>query len=200
MSNEELAVMIQAGRRELLLDLWAQTQRLAWRFLPRWRAAATAGGLTEEDLEQVSFLALLRAVDAFDAERGLKFSTYFITMLKAEVFNASGIRTEKRARDPLRYAVSLDVPLSQDAPEGSSLSELIPDPAAEEAIDGAGLRLAIRDFLAELPEPQRRALYEKYWLEISTDRKAHDAALKALRHPSRSRRLKELFGEQSPKF
>ena len=148
----------------------------------------------------MAFLALLRAVDAFDAGRGLKFSTYFITMLKAEVFNASGIRTDKKARDPLRYAVSLDVPLSQDAPEDTTLAELIPDPAAEEAIDSAGLRLAIQGFLAELPESQRRALYEKYWLEISTDRKAHDAALKALRHPSRSRKLKELCGGQFPKF
>lgn len=35
MSNEEFAVMIQAGRRELLLDLWAQVRRMAWKFLPR---------------------------------------------------------------------------------------------------------------------------------------------------------------------
>lgn len=193
MSNEELAVTAKGGDKDALLDLWAQVRRLAWRFLPRWRTAAEAGGLTAEDLEQTAFLALLRAVDAFDVERGLKFSTYFITMLKAEVFAASGIRTEKRARDPLRYAVSLDVPLSQDAPEDTALSELIPDPAAEEAIDSAGLRLAIQGFLAELPEPQRRALYERYWLEISTDRKAHDAALKALRHPSRSKRMRELI-------
>lgn len=193
MSNEELAAMARGGDGDALLDLWAQVRRLAWKFLPRWRTAAEAGGLTSEDLEQVAFLALLRAVDAFDAGRGLKFSTFFVTSLRAEVFTASGIRTEKRARDPLRYAVSLDVPLSQDAPEDTALSELIPDPAAEEAIDSAGLRLAIRDFLAELPEQQRRALYEKYWLEVSADRKAHDAGLKALRHPSRSRRLRELI-------
>ena len=193
MNNEELAVTAKGEDKDALLDLWAQVRRMAWKFLPRWRTAAEAGGLTAEDLEQVAFLALLRAVDAFDAGRGLGFSTYFVTALRAEVFAASGIHTEKRARDPLRYAVSLDVPLSQDAPEDSSLSELIPDPAAEEAIDSAGLRLTIRDFLAELPEPQRRALYERYWLEISVDQKAHDAALKALRHPSRSRRLKALI-------
>lgn len=194
MSNEELAVTAKDGDKDALLDLWAQVRRMAWKFLPRWRTAAEAGGLTAEDLEQTAFLAPLRAVDAFDAGTGFKLSTYFITALKAEVFNASGIRTEKKARDPLRYAVSLDVPLSQDAPEDATLAELIPDPAAEEAIDSAGLRLAIKDFLAELPEPQRRALYERYWLEISTDRKAHDAALRALRHPSKSRRLKELRG------
>lgn len=193
MSNEELAVTAKGGDKDALLDLWAQVRRLAWRFLPRWRAAATAGGLTEEDLEQTAFLALLRAVDAFDPGRGLKFSTFFVTSLRAEVFAASGIRTEKKSRDPLRYAVSLDVPLSPDAPEDSTLAELIPDPAAEEAIDSAGLRLTIQNFLEELPEPQRRALYARYWLEISADQKAHDAALKALRHPSRSRRLKALI-------
>lgn len=66
--------------------------------------------------------------------------------------------------------------------------------AAEDAIDSAGLRLTIRDFLAELPEAQRRVLYGRYWLENPVDRKAHDAALRALWHPSKSRVLRELCG------
>lgn len=193
MSNEELAVTAKGGDREALLALWAQVRRLAWRFMPRWRTAAEAGGLTVEDLEQTAFLALLRAVDAFDPGRGLKFSTYFVTALRAEVFAASGIRTEKNSRDPLRYAVSLDVPPSPDAAENDTLAELIPDPAAAEAIESADLRLTVRDFLEELPEPQRRAVYGRFWLEIPVDQKAIAAALKALRHPSRSRRLKELM-------
>lgn len=101
MSNEELAVTAKGGNGEALLTLWAQVRRLAWKFMPRWRAAAEAGGLTSEDLEQVAFLALLRAVAAFDAGRGFRFSSFFTTSLRAEVFAAAGIRTEKRARDTL---------------------------------------------------------------------------------------------------
>ena len=195
MSNEELAVAVKCGNGEALLTLWAQVRRLAWKFMPRWRTAAEAGGLTSEDLEQVAFLALLRAVAAFDAGRGFRFSSFFTTSLRAEVFAAAGIRTEKRARDPLRAAVSLDAPLTDD--EGDvTLADTIQDPAAEAVIEGAALRLTVQGILEELPEDQQSALYRRYWSNLPLDeagRKAHDAALRALRHPSMSRRLREVW-------
>lgn len=195
MSNEELAVAVKGGNGEALLTLWAQVRRLAWKFMPRWRTAAEAGGLTSEDLEQVAFLALLRAVEAFDAERGFRFSSFFTTSLRAEVFAAAGIRTEKRARDPLRAAVSLDVPLTDDEAD-ITLADTIQDPAAEAVIEGAALRLTVQGILAELPEDQQTALRQRYWLDIPLDeagRKAHDAALRTLRHPSRSKALRHLL-------
>lgn len=195
MNNEKLVLLVQTGDKDALLTLWVQVRRLAWKFIPRWRRAAEAGGLTVEDLEQVGFLALLRAVNSFDPGRGCAFSTCFTTALKAEVFAAAGIRTEKQSRDPLRQAVSLDVSPGLKASEEIALVDLIEDPAAEAAIEGTGLRLAVQDIVAELPEEQRAALYRRYWLDLpprEVDRKAHDAALRALRHPSRSRRLREL--------
>lgn len=192
MTNEELAVLARGGSTAALLELWDQVRRLAWRFIPRWQSAAGGAGMEAADCEQVAFLALLRAVGAFDAGKGLRFSTYFTKALKQEFFIAAGIRTEKQTRDPLRYASSLDVPASPDAPEGDTLAELLEDPRAEEAMEGAALRLTVAEVLAELPEEQRRAVYGRYWLGLPVDRKTHDAALRALRHPSRSRRLRAL--------
>lgn len=194
-SNEKLAVSIQEGNGEALLTLWAQVRRLAWKFMPRWRTAAEAGGLTSEDLEQVIFVSLLRAVEAFDAGRGFRFSSFFTTSLRAEVFAAAGIRSEKRARDPLRAAVSLDVPLT-DGEGDMTLADTIPDPEAEAAIEGAALRLTVWDIMSELPKDQQAALYRRYWLNLPLDeagRKAHDAALRTLRHPSRSKALRQML-------
>lgn len=44
MSNEELAVTAKGGDTNALLDLWSRVRRLAWRFIPRWRAAARKTG------------------------------------------------------------------------------------------------------------------------------------------------------------
>lgn len=193
MSNEALAMLAKNGGEAALMELWNQVRGLTWRLMPRWRAAATAGGLTAEDLAQTAFLALLRAVDAFDPERGFAFSTYFTTTLRGEVYAACGLRTEKQSRDPLRYAASLDVPISPDEPEDTTLGDLIEDPQAEADIDGAALRLGIAEALEGLPEVQRAAVVRRFWYGLPADAKALNAALRALRHPSRSRRLREAW-------
>lgn len=196
MSNEELCALAGGGDRDAMMELWRQVRRLAWKFIPRWRTAAAAGGMVDADLEQVAFIGLLRAVDAFEPGRGLKFSSYFVMSLRAEVFTASGINSERKARDPLRTAVSLDLPASPDADEELILADMLEDPQAAEAFRRAEVFGALEPFLSDLPADQKDALYRRYWLELppgETDRKAHDAALRALRHPSRSRQLREFW-------
>lgn len=190
MSNEELAVLIQSGRRELLLELWEGVQRYAWKKAAAWPRA----GLEVEDLMQVAFLALLEAVSSFSPDKG-GFLNWYTFRLKTGFAEAAGWRTERQRRDPLRAAVSLDAPLTDD--EGDmTLEDAISDPAAEAVIEGAALRLSVQGVLEELPEDQQTALRQRYWLDIPLDgagRKAHDAALRALRHPSMSRRLREVW-------
>lgn len=196
MSNEELAGLARAGDEDALLTLWNQVRRLAWRFLRPWTASARLAGLTQEDLSQVAFLALLKAVDAFDPGRGFRFSTYFTQTLRAEVFIAAGLRSEKQARDPLRYAVSLDLPASPDSPEDLTLGDLIVDPQAGEPFRQVEAFGDLEPYLAALPEHQRAALYRRYWLDLPLDalaRKAHDNALRTLRHPDQSRKLRRLL-------
>lgn len=190
-SNEKLAVSIQAGDRGKLLELWAGVERYAWKKAAAWPRA----GLEVEDLMQSAFLALLEAVSSFSPDKGAQFLTWYTFRLKTAFAEATGWRTERQRRDPLRAAVSLDAPLTDD--EGDmTLADTIPDPAAEAVIEESALRLTVQGILEELPEDQQAALYRRYWMNLPLDeagRKAHDAALRALRHPSRSKALRHLL-------
>lgn len=183
---------IQSGQRERWGELWRQVENLAWKYIRRWSWAKKAG-VEHEDLLQASMIALLTAVNSYDAARGAQFSTWFVTALQGEFTRAAGIRTEKQSQDPLRDAMSLDAPLRDDEGDPFTLADTLEDPEAEEPFRQVELRVSLRRALAELPEDQRRALYRRYWLEIPADPRAHDAALRALRHPSRSRALRGLL-------
>ena len=186
MSNEELVALIQAGDRDRIVELWHQVRRMVYKQAARW---AGLGGTTVEDLEQAGFIAMLRAVDSYDPSRGTKFSTYLFQCLRAEFSVATGQHTKRARLDPLQSAVSLDAPLTDDgAPD--TFADLIPDPAAEAAIEGMDVRLGVAEVLAELPEEQRRVIRDRYWNDLQVDARTHAAAMKRLRHPDCSRRLK----------
>lgn len=74
MTNEELAALIQAGERERIPELWAQVEKYVWKQANR-RALSLEGygGVTEEDLYQSGFLALLDAVESYDHAAGMSF-------------------------------------------------------------------------------------------------------------------------------
>lgn len=180
-SNEELVALIQAGDSDKLVVLWNQVQRMVYQQAIRW---AGVGGTTLEDLEQAGFVAMLRAVDSYDPTKA-KFSTYLFYRLRAEFSAATG----QARHDPLQNAVSLDAPLTDDD-DSDTFADLIPDPAAEAAIEDTYVRLGVAEVLAELPEEQRKAVYDKYWCDLQVDARTHAAAMKRLRHPDCSRRLK----------
>ncbi len=91
----------------------------------------------------------------------------------------------------MRSAVSLDAPLSDEpGEEDLRFADVIPDPAAEAPFLATDLEAAIEEALAELPEEERRIIQSRYWKNEAVDTKAHAAALKLLRHPDRSRRLR----------
>ena len=186
MSNEELVALIQAGDRDRIVELWHQVQRMVYKQAARW---AGLGGTTIEDMTQAGFIAVLRAVDSYDPSRGTKFSTHLFQRLRAELSAATGQHTKQARLDPLQNAVSLDAPLTDDD-DSDTFADLIPDPAAEAAIEGMDVRLGVAGVLAELPEEQRKAVYDKYWCDLQVDARTHAAAMKRLRHPDCSKRLR----------
>ena len=195
-TNEELAIQAQNGDMDALLTLWNQVRRLAWKFMGRWQWAAEHAGMEAADCEQVGFLALMKTVSYFDENSDVHFSTYFSRCVQNELATAAGTRTDRQQKEPLKYASSLDVPASPDAPEDLTLGELIPDPSAEAAFYHVEASVDLEQFLESLPMDQQAALYRRYWLDLPLDkaaRKAHDAALKTLRHPKNSQRLRQLF-------
>ena len=184
MNNEELAAMAQAGDREALLKLWTQVRRMVYQQAMRW---AGVGGTTLEDLEQAGFIAVLRAVDTYDPTKA-KLSTYLFQRLRAELSAATGYNSKRSRFDPLQNAVSLDAPLEDS--EDATLADFIPDPAAAAEMGNAEVRIGVAAILAELPEDQQRAVRGKYWHDLTVDKKTLNAAMKRLRHPDCSRRLK----------
>ena len=176
--------MAQAGDREALLKLWTQVRRMVYQQAMRW---AGVGGTTLEDLEQAGFIAVLRAVDTYDPTKA-KFSTYLFRRLRAELSAATGYSSKTSWFDPLQNAVSLDAPLTDE--EDATLADFIPDPAAAAEMDSVEVRIGVAAILAELPEEQQRAVRGKYWHDLTVDKKTLNAAMKRLRHPDCSRRLK----------
>ncbi len=186
MSNEELVALIQAGDRDRIVELWHQVQRMVYKQAARW---AGLGGTTIEDMTQAGFIAVLRAVDSYDPSRGTKFSTHLFQRLRAELSAATGWSSKTARLDPLQNAISLDAPLTDDD-DSDTFADLIADPAAEAAIEGMDVRLGVAEVLAELPEEQRKAVYDKYWCDLQVDARTHAAAMKRLRHPDCSKRLR----------
>ena len=162
-SNEELVTLIQAGDRDRIVELWHQVQRMVYKQAARW---AGLGGTTIEDLTQTGFIAMLRA----------------------ELSAATGYNSKRSWFDPLQNAVSLDAPLEDS--EDATLADFIPDPAAAAEMDSMEVRIGVAAILAELPEDQQRAVRGKYWHDLTVDKKTLNAAMKRLRHPDCSRRLK----------
>ena len=98
-----------------LLERYAVTRSPALRdelvesYLPLARAVARrfeGRGAEREDLQQVASIALMKAVERFEPERGFRFVTYAIPTIAGDVRNylrdkASGMRVPRDARQKL---------------------------------------------------------------------------------------------------
>lgn len=193
MTNEELATLIQSGERDKVLELWKQVRYFALRQANRW-VRIGRGGVTLEDLQQAAFLGFLNALNGWDVNKGA-FLTWYGFWLKSAFSEATGQSTQRARRDPLDFCESLEEPLRDD-PDAGTLGDVVPDPAAEQEVEGVAerdylthRRAAVRRALDGLPADQRRAVVLRYWRGESVDNRTLNAGLRALRHPSISRQL-----------
>lgn len=170
MTNEELVERIQAGERELLLELWQQVERfVAMRARMRARALNGGGGVTVDDLIQSGYIAMLSAVDGFDPEQGMAFIGWLNLALKTAFAEAIGRRSRRQALDPLHRAGSLDAPVGDDE-DGATVGDLQADPSAdagfaeaEARIWGEQLHAALEKALGRLPEDERTIIIIRFY-------------------------------------
>lgn len=169
MTNEELAVKAKAGDGEALLELWEQNTRLAGIFVSRRMAILVANGnmrgVDADDLKQAAFLAMVRAVNYFDPDKGIPFSAYWGNTVKVEFNALLGIRTRKR--DPLDAALSLNAPLGDD-PDAETLETIVPDSSdgfadVEETIWRKELHAAMENALGKLLPVQAQVLRLRFY-------------------------------------
>ena len=172
MTNEELAQRIKAGEKDLIGQLWEQTERLL-RFLIERELVATdkaeraeAAGVTREDLLQEAFFALMQAVEAYDPADGFTFGAFLKWPVKSVVNNALGIRTKKGREDPLASASSIDAPIGgeDDEPLLTFLADTEdPIAEAEDRLFREELRKELERSLAELPEREAEVIRARYY-------------------------------------
>jgi len=193
MTTNEIAAEVQAGEIGYL-PLWEAVQRFVYGRAYRWMVLNNPGGVTADDLQQCAFLALVETVENWDPLRG-GFLTLYNLKLGTVFLEAAGLRSK---RDPLRGALSLDAPLTDD--ENLTLADILEDPAAEAEIDNVAeqdfrqrRRKALQAALSTLPEAQRAAVVGWCCYDQKVDKQAYSAGIRALRCPAVSQGLREFL-------
>lgn len=203
MTNEDLAVRIQAGERERLPELWDRVERFAAQQARR-TAQAAGPGADWEDLYQCGYLALAEAVEDYNRDRG-SFLTWFGFFLQTAFAEETGYRTQRQRRDPLRGAISLDDPVP--GTDDLLLSDTVADSEdriadTEDAIWWDELHTAMLEALGSLPPDCRDILRRRFYQLQTLARAAQETgrtqnrvrqieaiAIRQLRHPRIARNL-----------
>lgn len=170
MTNEQLVERIQAGERKWLLELWQQVERfVAMRARMRVRALNGGGGVTEDDLIQSGYIAMVSAADSFDPEQGMTFIGWLNLALKTAFSEAVGCRSRRQALDPLHRAGSLEAPVGDDE-DGATVGDLQSDPQADAGFAEAEARIwseqlhaALEKALGLIPEDERTIIIIRFY-------------------------------------
>ena len=90
MSNEELAVRIQAGEATVYSVLWEQVKgfvcNAAYRFYNHYTERCNAHGVDSSDLVQAGYFALVDCVNAYDPQTGYKLLSFDIVNIGLHFF------------------------------------------------------------------------------------------------------------------
>lgn len=207
MSNEELAIQIQAGNRDLMPELWEKVERFVT--MKAYKIPLNGDIVERKDLLQAGYLALESAVADYDPEGGYAFLTCLGYHLKTAFAEATRFRSERQKRETLAGTLSLDAPVNDEG-NASTLMYFQEDLSGAEALESveekiyqAQLREAMAEVLADLPEEQQELLRLRYWedatlQEIATAqgitpewvRKKEYKAICELRRPRNACRLR----------
>ena len=89
-SNEQLCLLAQRGSQQAMQDLCIKNERLVKKIAGRYEQQTTL--LDLEDLMQVGYGGLMRAVKRFQAAKGVRFSTYAVFWIRQAIDRA--LKTE----------------------------------------------------------------------------------------------------------
>ena len=171
MSNEELALKIQAGETELTSSLWDNVVALVRSFAHRFYTHSEGrGGVEVDDLIQIGYFAMLHAVRRYDPAQSA-FSTFLTLYLRNYFQAATGRRyTTKNGRvkpkDALNASSSLNITVDDD--EETELIELISDPSiswdgVDDRICNEQLREALETELDLIPPQYSEVIRKRFF-------------------------------------
>lgn len=160
MSNPVTALALMAKDNPKLMEtLWLAVKRLIGLWACKHGENRRLYDL--DDLMQSGYLALHDAVQGFDPEAGMEFTTYLNYHIRGRFAEVSGRRGSKTR--PELGAVSLDAPLDGD--DASARIDFIADPESRYIYDDLTERIGNRQMydaiimeMQKLPDEHRRAL------------------------------------------
>lgn len=195
-TNEQLAELIKAGDTDAVFLLWTQVERFARMTARRYETAGKRTGAEMGDFMQEAFHAMLEAAAYFDSSKEAKFLTVYGWYLRRRFHKLTGYSRSTKKVNPIYLTRSLSEPITTADGSDTPLEDFLNDPNAvdpEEAALCMSLHDAMRKALDTLPEDQRAAVEDFYYLGISTDTKLRQQGLKALRNPAVSDTLKHFL-------
>lgn len=167
MSNEELAMAIQAGNQALIPELWQQVRRLCFRIIRRYDTwTQSNAAVSAEDLEQEALLAVVDAVEHFDPDKG-KFVTILGFYVQKHCQTALSLLTRGGKREHYE-ALSIYAPLPE-LPE-LTLVDVLEDsnaPDISEALELDEMRREVREAIDALPDHWALVIRQHYLHEES---------------------------------
>ncbi len=204
MSNEELALLAQAGDREQLPVLWEQVKRLCFMTANRYyEIAANNVAVSVEDLQQECWFAMLEALQRFKPELG-SFSNILVLCARRHCRAALGLRG--RVREEHYRRQSMDEPLVDG--EEMTLADVLEDdtlPGMTDELELEELQRDVREAVARLPygedEIMRRHYLEGASITALADERGvtkgyiwqkKETALKRLRTDGRLREYRQM--------
>ncbi|MCI6706905.1 MULTISPECIES: sigma-70 family RNA polymerase sigma factor [Eisenbergiella] len=168
LNNEELAEKIRNGDTSLIPLLWGKCRRTVMIMAAKYRGVMEKNAFVDmEDFIQCGYFAMLAAVEAYDPEKGYKFSSYMNYKYKKQVYEMFGNVREGDKRIFPAAASSLNVTLENDGHE-TELIDMLEDKNAERIetdYEKKELQQIVRDAVAKLPERERYVIQERYFNE-----------------------------------
>ena len=161
MSNQELALMIQAGDQDQLPVLWEQVKRLCSIIERRYYEMSKSNiAVDMEDLDQESYLGMVEAVERFKPEMG-SFNSILDLCIRRHCRVALGL--QGRVKWEHYYKDSMDEPGKGEDPR--PLKDKLEDdqlPGMTDDMELAELQRDVREAVAKLPRAEGEIVRDHY--------------------------------------
>lgn len=164
--REELAARIKAGEKSLLPMLWGECRGTVIIMAAKYRSIIEQNAFVDmEDFIQCGYFAMLEAVEAYNPEKGYKFTSYMTFKYKKQIYKMFGNVREGDKRIFPAAASSLNITLENDGHE-TELLEMLEDKSAgsiESDYEKKELQQIVRKAVGKLPERERYVIQEIYF-------------------------------------
>lgn len=166
MSNEELVVLIQAGDKELIPELWEQVKRFCFKIAGRYQQQiAENAAVSMEDLRQECYFAMMDAVQAFKPEAG-SFCNLLQLYVRNQCRGALGLRGRVKYEHYARYSLDAPLPNNPDLTLGDKLEDDTL-PGMTDDLELEELQRDVREAVDRLP-PGWAAIVRHFYYEDLT--------------------------------